>query len=586
MPLDAICLSALKNELAEKVCGMKIDKVQQPEKDIILLSLRGQGTNAKLLISAGTGSSRIHLTDEKYDNPITAPMFCMFLRKHLTGAVIAGITQPPMERILDIELNAFDAMGMPLKKHIIVELMGRASNFIVTDEQGVIADCIRRSGSAIDSGRSVLPGLYYRQPPAMNKKIITELNDGEIADIIINADANLKLDKLLLNIFAGFSPLVCRELSYRAYKTADIRIYECINKDRGNAAVNECIRLRDMLLNERFEPYLLHDDNGRPYDFSFMNIQQYAGMFESEKVSSFSALLEAYYTRQEKADRVKQKAKNLKKAVKNTYEKTLRKLESQRKELLNAENREELRQNADIIMANIYAIKRGMRSFSALNFYAEEETRKEIPLDPKKNAQQNAAKYYKEYAKAKNAEKHLTALIAEGEKEAEYLGSVLEALEMAENEHDLAEIRQELSDGGYIRKQQTSKKEKRIEQRPMQFVSSTGIDILVGKNNTQNDLLTMKIASKRDMWLHAQKIHGSHVIIRCNGIEPDEKTIEEAANLAGYYSQGRENGRVPVDFTYVKFVKKPSGAKPGMVIYTDYKTIITRPEVGNLKRIK
>ncbi len=586
MPLDAICLSALKDELAEKVCGMKIDKVQQPERDMILLSLRGQRGNAKLLVCAGSGNARIHLTNERYDNPAAAPMFCMFLRKHLTGAVIAAITQPPMERIIDIELDAFDAMGMPMKKHVIVELMGQMSNFIVVDEKGLIADCLRRVGSALDEKRSVLPGMYYRFPPAIGKKIITDLTDEEISKLIAGAPENIKLDKLLLDTFAGFSPLICREISYRAYDTADIRAGECADKDNGAAAVRECIYFRDLILDKRFEPYIINDENGKPYDFSFMRIDQYSGIFTVEKADSFSQMLDAYYTRRDKAARIKQKSKELIKTVRNALTRTTRKLENRRRELANAENREELRRNGDIIMANIYNIKRGMRSFSALDFYGEEGAMKEIRLDPQKNAQQNAAKYYKDYAKAKNAEKYLTELITDGEKERQYLGSVLEALEMAENEHDLAEIRQELADGGYVKKQRSTKKERRVEQRPMQFISSSGMEILVGKNNVQNDFLTTKTASKRDMWLHAKQIHGSHVIIRSDGTEPDEQTIEEAAALAAYYSQGRESGKVPVDYTYVKFVKKPSGAKPGMVIYTDYKTVTVRSEIGKIKRIK
>ncbi len=585
MPLDAICLSALREELTEKICGMKIDKVQQPEKDIILLSLRRYGESVRLLICAGSGNARAHITNERYDNPQAAPMFCMFLRKHLTGAVIADITQPPMERLLDIKLDAFDAMGNSVEKHIIVELMGRTSNFILTDEQGIIADCLRRVGSALDEKRSVLPGMYYRLPPATGKRIITDMADEEIALVFDSGAADVRLDKLLLDNFSGFSPLICRELSFRAYKTTDISVRECGEVDGGDAIKRECVHFRDMLLSDELSPYLIKDENGRPYDFSFMDIRQYEGLFTIEEAGSFSELLEEYYTGRDRADRVKQKAKELTKTVKTTLDRTMRKLINQRKELAAAANREELRQNADLIMANLYAIKKGARSFTAEDFYGEEGDVREIALDPKKNAQQNAAKYYKDYAKAKNAEQFLTGLIEDGEREVQYLGSVLEALEMAENEHDLAEIRQELVDGGYIKKQRTSKRERRVEQRPMRFLSSTGIEILVGKNNEQNDVLTTKIASKRDMWLHAQKIHGSHVIIRLNGLPPDELTIEEAASLAAYYSQGRESGKVPVDFTYVKFVKKPSGAKPGMVIYTDYKTIAARPQIDGLKRI-
>ncbi len=572
MPLDAVCLSALCGELGRRIIGMKIDKVQQPERDEILLNLRGNGDNCRLLISAGTGNARVHVTEFSYENPQTPPMFCMLLRKHLVGAKICGLTQPPMERMLDMELDTYDEMGVYCKKRLILEIMGRYSNIILVGPDGIIIDCLRRVDSEMSERRQVLPGLIYRLPPKQDK--LNPAETGSLEAVFgLNPPAG-QLDKWLLGNFEGLSPLICREIVSRAYGRTDIRAEEC---DDLRPLASEFERLMGSVKSGSFTPLLL-SEQGKPADFSYTDITQYGDIYDKENMGGFSQLLEAYYTRRDKADRVRQRAQSMTKTVKNAAARIERKLNLQRQEYTATLDRDRLRQQGDIITANLYQMQKGMTVLKAADFYSEDGVEVEIRLDPRKTPQQNAAKYYRDYTKAKNAEKVLSEQILSGENELQYLNSVIEEIEKAEGERDLAEIRQELTDTGYLRRQKSGKKEKRVEQKPMHFRSESGYDIWVGKNNIQNDRLTLKTALKTDIWLHTQKIHGSHVIISCGGTTPDNGTVETAAMLAALYSQGRESRKVPVDYTAVKNVKKPSGGKPGMVIYVDYKTVFVTPD--------
>jgi predicted ribosome quality control (RQC) complex YloA/Tae2 family protein len=582
MPLDAVCLAALKNELSGQITGLKIDKVQQPEQDELLLTLRGFGAALRLLISAGTGDARLHLTEFSFENPANPPMFCMLLRKHLLGARITGITQPPMERAVDIALEGADALGDLGEKHLILELMGRYSNIILTGRDGIIIDCLRRVDSLMSERRQVLPGLLYRLPPVQDKRDPLTLEREEFAGLLKDAPTDKSCDKWLLDTFCGLSPLICRELVHRAYGDTERRIFDIMKTDSGASLIKSFLALTGDIRDGRFVPYMLSDQEGKPRDFSFTAISQYGGALNLSRESSFSALLEAYYTRRDKAERMRQRSSSMTKTVKTAHDRVRRKLELQREELKKTQNRERLRQFGDIITSNMYAMNKGMEVLRAPDYYSETGGEAEIMLDPMKTPQQNAAKYYKDYTKAKNAESFLNEQIRLGENELDYLKSVLEEIDRAESERDLSEIRQELAETGYLKKQKTDKKpgkkEKSLQSDPMRFRSSTGMDIRVGKNNAQNDALTYRTAYKTDVWLHSQKIHGSHVIISTNGGEADDTSLYEAASLAAYYSQARGSKKVPVDFCLAKFVKKPPGAKPGMAIYTDYRTVIAEPD--------
>jgi len=581
LPLDAICISALARELNDEICEMKVDKIQQPERDVFILSLRGARGSCRLLISAGTGSARVHITKIARENPQTPPMLCMLLRKHLTGAKICAVTQAEGERLLDIELAAYDEMGNSVRRHLICEMLGKHPNLILVDEQERIIDCFRKIDSEMSEKRQLLPGMFYRLPPKPEKLSILECTREEFMRCFAEAASDKLLDKWLLESFYGISPLGAREIVCSACGSGSIRVGEVDGEALADAwsAFSEAVRKK------RFTPCMICDGD-KPRDIYCFWVKQYEDACSIKTYESFSELLDSFYTEREKLERVAQRSQAIQKTVKNLRDRTARKLAAQTEELKATYDRERLREWGDIIKANLYRMERGGRKLVAQNFYSEACEDIEIPLDPKLSPQQNAARYYKQYTKAKNAEKILTEQIENAERELEYLEGVLEELARAEGERDIADIRRELITTGYIREQNPKKKMKTPESKPMEFRSRTGIKILCGRNNLQNDKLTLKDAYRGDTWLHAQKIHGSHVIVVTQGEEPDPETLEDAACIAAYYSKGRGDSKVPVDYTRVKYVKKPAGAKPGMVIYTDYKTIIVEPDEGRVKGLR
>ena len=572
MPLDALCLTAVAEELRRAVVGGKIDRIYQPTRDEVVLFLRGKGENLRLLLSANPGHPRAHLTTLTRENPDKPPMFCMLLRKHLLGGRILELSQPPMERILDFRLETIDELGDRVERRLVLEAMGRSANLILLDGEGRIIDCIRRIDGDISRGqRQVLPGLFYRQPPAPDKVNPITADEGVLVSALEN-HTQKEPEKLILDSFSGISPLIAREIAFRAGGQEGLRI--------------ELDKLRKDVQENNFTPYLLTRE-GKPVDFTFLPILQYGPQTESIRQDSFSALLDSFYERREAAERVKQKGQDLVKAVTNARDRTARKLANQEKELAATWERERLREQGDIITSNLHRMERGMGMLRAQNFYDPEGGEIDIKLDPLLTPQQNAAKYYKDYNKAKKAEEMLTILMEKGERELEYLNSVLENLSLAEGERDLQEIRQELTDTGYLRRPKTAaKREKRVAGKPMEFRSSTGLRISVGKNNSQNDQLTTKMAYKSDIWLHTQKIHGSHVILWLEGGEADAQSLTEAAILAATFSQAADSTRVPVDYTPVKYVKKPAGARPGMVVYTTYQTAVVDPDQELARRLR
>ena len=572
MPLDALCLTAVAEELRPVLEGAKIDKIYQPTRDEVVLFLRGQGENVRLLLSANPGHPRAHLTTLTRENPDKPPMFCMLLRKHLLGGRILELNQPPLERILDFRLETIDELGDRVERRLVLEAMGRSANLILLDGEGRIIDCIRRIDGDLSKGqRQVLPGLFYRQPPVPDKLNPFTLSEDELLAALDNPTQK-EPEKLLMDTFTGLSPLIARELAFRA--------------GGAEGLYSALLKLRKDVKENNFTPYLLVRD-GKPVDFSFLPILQYGPETESIRQESFSVMLDGFYERREAAERVRQRGQDLVKTVTNARDRTARKLANQEKELAATLDREKLREQGDIITSNLHVMEKGMTVLKAMNFYDPECREIEIKLDPLLTPQLNAAKYYKEYNKAKTAEKMLTLQIEKGERELEYLNSVLENLELAEGERDLGEIRQELTDTGYLRRAKTAaKREKRVAGKPMEFRSSAGLRITVGKNNSQNDQLTTKMAYKSDIWLHTQKIHGSHVILWLEGGEADAQSLTEAAVLAATFSQARESTRVPVDYTPVKYVKKPAGARPGMVIYTTYQTAVVDPDPELAKRLR
>ena len=582
MPLDALCLSGVVHELQNALSGAKIDKIYQPGRDEVVLALRAPAGNVKLLLSANPSHPRAHLTQISRENPDKPPMFCMLLRKHLSGARLLELVQPPMERVVDLRLEALDELGDRVERRLVLEAMGRHSNLILLDGEGRIMDCLRRVDSDMSAWRQVLPGLFYRLPPAQEKLDPSSLDRAALESALAAAPEESQADKWLLDTFGGLSPLICRELAFRAGGATDARLHQMGEGGRSRL-LDELEGLLRSVQENSFTPVMLEKE-GHPSDFTFQPISQYGPAVSCVPFPSFSALLDRFYEQRENQERVRQRGQDLIRSVTNARDRAARKIGLQEQELAATRDRERLRQFGDIITSNLHAMEKGMSRLTAADFYDPECPQIHIPLDPLLTPQQNAAKYYKEYNKAKTAESILTLQLEKGRRDLDYLNSVLEAIALAEGERDLQEIRQELTDTGYLRRPSKARdRGKRVVSKPMEFRSSSGLRISVGKNNTQNDLLTTKQAFKSDLWFHTQKIHGSHVILWTEGGQPDLTSIQEAAQLAAWFSQGRESGKVAVDYTPVKYVKKPGGARPGMVVYTTYETAYVAPD-GELAR--
>lgn len=576
MPFDAMLLSAVCDELRQELIGARVEKIQQPARDMVVLQLRGK---ARLLLSASGNRPRFHVTQASYENPAQPPMFCMLLRKHLAGGRIAAIEQPPAERSVELTLDCTDEMGTPCQKRLILELMGRNSNLILTDGENRILDCMRRVDFEMSEQRQVLPGLFYHRPPRQEGKLTPqELTEPALERLLAQTAAPVHLDRWIVDHVAGISPLIARELAFGFCGETDADV---LTLDRARLA--EALTQPSLL--QARQPTLLLC-GGRPKDFTYCPIRQYGAYMTARTMPSFSALLDAFYTETEQRERMLQKSQSLRRTVTNLLERTRRKLAAQRKEREASLDRETLRRRGDIVTANLHAMTRGMTVLRAEDFYQEDMPEIEIPLRPELSPQQNAARFYKEYNKAKHAEKILAEQIARGEIEEEYLGAVLDELNRAESERDLAEIRAELEAGGYVRSADRRRQQKQPASRPMRFRSSDGFEILVGRNNRQNDQLSLKTARRDDLWLHIQKFHGTHVIVCCAGAPVPDGTITEAAMLAAWYSQAREGQNVPVDVTQVRNLRKPNGAKPGMVVYDRYRTVIVTPDAALCERLR
>ena len=589
MPLDAICLGAVTEELNHVLAGCRVEKVYQPDRDEIVLQTRGQGGARRLLVSTAAGAPRVHFIDVARENPAAPPMFCMLLRKHVQGAKIAAVVQPAVERMLTIELDTTDEMGVACKKHLICELMGKHSNVILCGEDNRIIDAMRRVDGDLSGKRQVLPGLFYRLPPAQEKHDPFALSGVGLSASLQSADGEMGLDRYLLSQLLGFSPLLCRELSYRA--TGDTA------KPVGKLTAEEQLRLaqvfedlKSYLTEKRWKPFLLtKTEDHAVFDFSFLPITQYEGLMTVSQEQSFSDLLAAFFEKKGKAERMARRSADLHKAVVNARDRLARKLAAQQKELDATQNREQYKRLGDLITANLYQLEKGMNKAVVVDYYDEACPEVEVALDVRLTPQQNAQKYFKLYNKAKTAEEVLTQQLAQGRADLDYLESVLVALGEAESERDLAQLREELTQAGVLSSKQARNKKQRVKPvaaKPFHYRSSDGFDIFAGKNNLQNDLLTLKTAFKSDIWFHTQKIHGSHVILVPDGREPTDRAMTEAAMIAAYHSKARQSSLVPVDYTPVRQVKKPAGAKPGMVIYHVYQTAYVTPDEAAVERLR
>ena len=572
MPLDALCLRGVVCELQSQVVGLRIEKIQQPARDQVVLTLRG---GRKLLLCAGSNQARLHFTEISRENPAAPPMFCMLLRKHLLGGQITALEQAGLDRVVTLAVRAADELGVMGEKRLVLECMGRSANLILLDGEGRIIDCLRRVDMEM-SQRQVLPGLFYRLPPAPEKEDPLAVDEGRFTALLEQTSPEKQVDAWLLETFFALSPLVCRELAFRACGSTDERML-FLGPEGQKHLADVFFRWQNAVKENHFSPFLLEREQ-RPFDFCYFPLLQYGTAVQGKELETFSALLDTFYETRDRQERARQKGRDLLRAASTARDRAARKLSVQEKELEETKNREQLRLRGELITANLYRMERGQRLLQAENYYQEGCPVVDIPLDPLLTPQQNAAKYFKQYNKAKTAQHVLQEQIQKGRADLDYLDSILDELSRAELEQDFQEIRGELQAAGYLKSRSAGRREPRhAPSRPRVFHSSSGLRILVGRSNSQNDRLTRE-ASRWDIWFHTQKIHGSHVILCTNGETPDAQSMTEAAILAAYFSQGRESSRVAVDYTPVRYVKKPAGAKPGMVVYDPYQTAYVAPD--------
>ncbi len=578
MALDGVFLRHIKKELSDALMNARVDKVFQPNRDELILAFRGFDAAYKLLISARANSARINLTKIPVENPMQPPMLCMLLRKKLQGAKLIDIAQPDLERALMLKFDSVNELGDHVELTLAVEIMGRYSNIILVDENGKIIDALKRVDAEMSSERLVLPGLLYRLPPPQDKLSMLECDDVQIMERIDALPKDMELSKALLSVLQGVSPIVTREVEHNVGRGNEvlIRSMDAAVRDRACFFIR---RLIDTVREVDGMPYMVSDAQKKPKDFSFIDIHQYSWTMPVSKKDSFSGMLDEFYAERDQIERMRVKSADLLRLLSNHTDRLSRKIANQSAELQTCAERDIYRVKGDLLSANMYAIEKGAKSVKLQNFYDETLAEIEIALDPAMTPQQNAQKYYKNYRKAKTAEEKLTEQIELAKTDLEYLDSVFESLSLAQNERDLNEIRAELADQGYAKRQRNTKKNQKAPavSAPLKFTTSEGFTVFVGRNNRQNDKLTMKDSNNNDIWFHTKNIPGSHTVLVTDGRQPTDKAMEEAAILAAKHSRAKDSSQVPVDYTQIRHVFKPQGAKPGMVNYVNYKTVFVDP---------
>lgn len=576
MALDGAFLRHIKKELEENLLNSKVDKIYQPSKDEIILSMRSREGASKLLLSARANSPRINITTYSPENPKVPPMLCMLLRKRLSGARLRAIRQPELERLLMLDFEGTNELGDMVMMTLAVEIMGQYSNIIFIDGDGNIIDAVKRVDASMSSQRLVLPGMKYEMPPKQNKMCVLTSNAEEIIKAVEVLPKNMALSKALLAVVQGVSPIICREIEYLTGRGADVFSRELDEELRTRLAYF-LKRTINTIHDCSGEPYIIIDQSKKPVDFAFEDISQYGSGKSFKETETFCELLDKYYSKRDAMERIKSKSDDLNKMLSNTANRLIKKIYIQNEELKSCDDREHYRICGDLIQANLYRIPKGASECEVENFYDENLTKIKIKLNPAISAAANSQKYYKNYQKAKTAEQILKVQIEKAEEELDYISSVFDSLSRAETERELNEIRAELTEQGYLKSKGKKQRQEAI-MPPLEFTSKSGFTILVGRNNKQNDRLTLKQADKNDLWFHAKYIPGSHTVIITNGKEPDDETILFAAELAAAHSKASEAGKVPVDYTKIRYVSKPQGSKPGTVIYKNQKTLFVEPK--------
>lgn len=586
MSLDGIVLNNVCMELKSTLIDCKVDKVYQPEKDEIHLNIRTKGKNTRLLISASSNNPRVYFTQNQKSNPQSPPMFCMLLRKHVQGGRILNVEQVSLERILKISIESMNELGDMSVKELIIEIMGKHSNIILVDTNtNKIIDSIKRVPLSISTVRQILPGLEYIAPPSQDKMNPLDIEKNEFLNLINSSEETVSF-KFLYQNFIGLSPLVSREICTLANVDSNSVLSDLTSEDKDSLYSNfkdvySCVK------DNNYNPTIIKDESNYDIEaFSSIDLKQF-GNLPKVHFESISELLDYYYVTRDKLDRIKQKSNDLRKNISMKLDRALNKLAKQNKEISDAQKREKFKIYGELIIANIYKLEKGMEHVELDNFYSEDYEKVKVTLNKNLTPSENAQKYFKRYNKLKTAYDIVSKELVKTKEEVSYLENILLALETSTEIEELDEIREELIKEGYFKKPTTKGKKKiKTTSKPHHYKSSDGFDIYVGKNNKQNDYLTLKIADKEDIWLHTKIIPGSHVIIKTEGKDVPENTILEAAQLAGFYSKGKMSSNVPVDYTEKKNVKKPSGAKPGMVIYETNSTAYITPSVENISKIE
>lgn len=570
MAFDGITIANLVHEFKSTLEGGRISKIAQPEKDELLITIKNNGKNQRLQISASASLPLLYLTESNKTSPMTAPNFCMLLRKHIGSARIVSISQPGLERIVRFELEHLDEMGDLCRKQLIVEIMGKHSNIIFCKEDGTIIDSIKHVSANMSSVREVLPGREYFIPQTVAKENPLDVSE-EVFDRALK-EAPMPLQKALYNHFTGISPIVAEELCHLASLDSDRSANELTDLELTHLFHTFSLVMEDVR-EGHFSPAIVYED-GTPVEYASIPLTCYSEeQFEHRPFDSISLLLETYYSSRDTITRIRQKSADLRRIVQTALERNYKKYDLQLKQLKDTEKRDKYRVYGELLNTYGYELAGGEKSFTCLNYYTNEEIT--IPLDPQLSAKENAQKHFDKYNKLKRTYEALTELTAETKAEIDHLESISSALDIALAENDLVQIKEELMEYGYVKKRRPSDKRPKITSRPFHYLSSDGYHIYVGKNNYQNEELTFKFANGNDWWFHAKGIPGSHVIVKTEGqTDLPDRVFEEAGALAAYYSKGRDNDKVEVDYIQRKNIKKPAGAAPGFVIYhTNYSLV-------------
>lgn len=588
MALDGLVIHSIVDELSSKLVGGKVDKISQPENDEIILNIRNNPNNYKLVLSASASNPRVYIANNyKKQNPKKAPVFCMLFRKHIQGGTITKVSQIGFERIIKISVESLDELKEKSTKDIIVEIMGRHSNIIlVQSENSKIFDSAKRVPVSVSRVRQILPGLTYELPPAQDKiNPLDKLSSEVFIENIKTYDG--PIFKGIYTKFLGISPIIAKEICFRSSVDPKINTFDLTDEDISRLYIEFEKLFKDISKNN-FHPSIIVDRSIDKYvDFSCVNLTIYKDL-DSIYNESVSEVLENYYQTRDVKDRIHQRASDLRKSITIKLDRLYNKQKKQHEELLESEHADEFKLKGELLTAYIYMIKKGMKEIEVQNFYTSDYSNIKISLNENLTPSENSQKYFKKYNKLKTAKKEITHQMNINEEEIDYLENILLSIDNCENMDELQDIREELVKLGYAKVQGKAKpkKETTLTTMPHKFLSSDGTTIFVGKNNKQNDHLTLRIADYDDIWMHTKNIPGSHVIIKCAGTEVSDETIYEGAMLAAYFSKSKMSSKVPVDYTKKKNVKKPSGSKPGMVIYETNSTIYVTPTEEMVAKLK